>query len=70
MAARKCIKDFSALSSANIRTGPETNVEDGNFELKPVLINTVQQSPLCGKALEEANSHLQHFLVICNTFTI
>jgi hypothetical protein len=41
MAARKCINDFSSPSSANIRTGPKMNVRDGNFELKPALINMV-----------------------------
>jgi hypothetical protein len=60
MAAPKCINHFSALSSANIRTGPEMNIGDGNFELKPALINMVQQSSFCGKALEDANAHLQH----------
>jgi hypothetical protein len=43
-AARKCINDFSALSSATVRTGLEANIRDGNFELKPTLINMVQQS--------------------------
>jgi hypothetical protein len=70
MAARKCINDFLALSSANIRTGPERNVRDGNFELKTALINMVQQSSFCGKASEDANAHLQHFLEIYNTFAI
>jgi hypothetical protein len=50
--------------------GPETNVGDGSFKLKPALINMVQQSPFYGKASEDANAHLQHFLEICNTFTI
>jgi hypothetical protein len=30
----------------------------------------VQQSPFCGKASEDANAHLQHFMEICSTFTI
>jgi hypothetical protein len=68
--AQRCINDFSSPSSANIKTGPETNVRDGNFELKPALINKVQQSPFCGTASEDANAHLQHFLEICSTFTI
>jgi hypothetical protein len=29
-----------------------------------------QQSPFCDKASEDANAHLQHFLEICNIFTI
>jgi hypothetical protein len=70
MATRRCINDFLALSGANVRTGPKTNIRDGSFELKQGLINMVQQSPFCGKASEDANAHLQHFLKIYNTFTI
>jgi hypothetical protein len=68
--ARKCINDFSAPSSANIKTGPETNVEDSHFELKPGLINMVQHSPFYGKDSEDVNAYLQHFLEICSAFTI
>jgi hypothetical protein len=70
MAGWKCINDFSALSSSNVRTEPETNVGDGSFELKSALINMVQQNQFCGKASEDANAHLQYFLEICSTFTI
>jgi hypothetical protein len=70
MVVRRCINDFSAPSSANVRTGPEMNIRDGSFKLKPALINMVQQSPFYGKASEDANAHLQHFLEICSTFTI
>jgi hypothetical protein len=41
MAAQKCINDFSAPSSANVRTGPETNIRDVSLKLKPALINMV-----------------------------
>jgi len=30
----------------------------------------VQASQICGKGHEDASAHLQHFLEICNTFTI
>jgi hypothetical protein len=46
------------------------NIGDGSFELKPALINMVQQIPFYGKASEYANAHLQHFLEICSTFII
>jgi hypothetical protein len=62
MAAQNCINDFLASSSANVRTGSETNIEDGSFKLKLDLINMVQQSPFYGKASADANPHLQHFL--------
>jgi hypothetical protein len=41
--ADKTLCEFSAPTTANIRTGPETNVGDNGFELKPVLINMVQK---------------------------
>jgi hypothetical protein len=66
----KMNNDFSALPSANIRSGLEMNIGDGSFKMKPALIYMVQQSPFCGKASEDANAHLHHFLKICNTFTI
>jgi hypothetical protein len=70
MAAQRCINDFSAPSSAKVRTDPETNIGDDSFELKLALMNMVQQSPFYGKASEDANIHLQHLLEICITFTI
>jgi hypothetical protein len=70
MATQRCINDFLAPSSANVRTGPETNIGHDRFELKLALINMVQQSLFYGKASEDANAHLQHFLEIYNTFTI
>jgi hypothetical protein len=70
MAAQRCINDFLALSSANIRTGPQMNIRDGSFKLNLALINMVQQSPFYAKASEDANAHLQQFLEICSTFTI
>jgi hypothetical protein len=58
MAAQRCINDFLAPSDANVRTGPLTNIGYDRFELKPALINMVQQSPFCGKASKDANAHL------------
>jgi hypothetical protein len=66
----KTLREFSALTTANIRIGPNVNVRDNGFELKPALINMVQASQFCGKAHEDVSAHLQHFLKICNTFTI
>ena len=68
--ADRTLREFSAPTTANIRTGPTVNVGDNGFDLKLVLINMVQASQFCGKAHEDASAHLQHFLEICNTFTI
>jgi hypothetical protein len=70
MATRRCINDFSAPSNANVGTGLKLSIGDGSFKLKPALINMVQQSIFCGKASEDANAHLQHYLEIWSTFTI
>jgi hypothetical protein len=40
--ADKTLHEFLALTTANIRTGPKTNVGDNGFEVKPALINMVQ----------------------------
>ena len=64
------LHEFSAPTTANIRTGPTVNVGDNGFELKQALINMVQDNQFCRKTNEDASAHLQHFLEICNTFTI
>jgi len=66
----KSIHDFSAPSAANVANGPNVINGDANFEFKLALITMVQASLFCGKAHEDANAHLQHFLEICSTFTI
>ena len=45
--ANKSIREFSAPTTDNIRTGPAAEI-DGNFELKPGLINMVQSNQFCG----------------------
>ena len=40
--ADKTLHEFSAPTTANIRTRPTINVGDNGFELKPALINMVQ----------------------------
>jgi hypothetical protein len=42
--ADKTLHEFSAPTTANIRTGPSVNVGDNGFELKVALINMVQAS--------------------------
>jgi hypothetical protein len=68
--ANKSLREFSAPTTANIHTGPEVNVGDNGFELKPSFINMVQASQFCRKTHEDASVHLQHFLEICSIFTI
>ena len=54
----KTLHEFSAPTTANIRTGPIVNVGDNGFELKPTLINMVQARQFCGKAHEAMSAHL------------
>jgi hypothetical protein len=68
--ANKTLREFSASTTENIRTGRQVNVGEDGFELKPALITMVQVSQFCGKAHEDASAHLQHFLEICSTFMI
>ena len=56
--ANKILREFSAPTTMNIRNGPNVNVGDNGFELKPALINMVQASQFCGKAYEDASAHL------------
>jgi hypothetical protein len=56
--ANKSLREFSALTTPNIRNGPEFNVGDNRFELKPALINMVQASQFSRKAHEDASAHL------------
>ena len=67
--ANRTLHEFSAPTTANIRTRLTVNVGDNGFELKPALINMVQASQFYGKAHEDASAHIQHFLEIYNTFT-
>jgi hypothetical protein len=54
----RTICEFSTPSNTNVPTGPTTTMGDGNFELKPALINMVQANPFSGKPNEDANAHL------------
>jgi hypothetical protein len=40
--ADRSLREFSAPTTTNIRTGPTINVGDNKFELKQALINMVQ----------------------------
>jgi len=64
--AQKTIAEFSSPSANFVATGPNLNLGDATFELKPALINMVQANPFCGKPHEDANDHLQDFLEVCN----
>ena len=68
--AQKTPRDYSAPSATQVPTGPEVNTGGENFEIKTGLITMVQASPFCGKANEDASTHLQQFLELCSIFVI
>ena len=68
--AQKTLCDYSAPFANQVPTGPEVNTGGENFEIKTGLITMVQASPFCGKANEDASTHLQQFLELCNIFVI
>ena len=68
--ADKTLREFSVLSTKNIRIGPTLKTNNLEFELKPSLINMVQGTPFSRKAHEDASAHLQNFLEISSTVVI
>jgi hypothetical protein len=62
--AEKTLREFSALSTKNIRAGTTLETNNLEFELKPRLINMVQATQFSGKAHEDASAHLYTFLEI------
>lgn len=46
----------------------QPTIAANNFELKPALINMVQQSRFGGSAVEDSHDHITTFLVYCNTY--
>jgi hypothetical protein len=70
-AAHKCINGFFLLRPVLIsRPGRRLISEIVTLSFNLDFINMVPQSSFCGKALENANAHLQHFLEISSTITI
>jgi hypothetical protein len=67
----KLLKDFVVPNATSIRTSIVAPVVGANnFELKPTLINMVQQHPFNGLPNEDSNLHLSIFLKICNTLKV
>ena len=70
MSTEKMIRDYSCSEASNILAGSNPLVGTEGFELKPDLISMVHGSPCCGKAMEDANAHLQPFMEVCSTFIV
>ena len=62
--AQKTLRQFSAPSNSHIPTGLNNDQGTDGFEIKTGLVNMIQASPFCGKASEDANTHIQNFLEV------
>ena len=65
--AVKTLREYSVPAVANVPVGPAVNMGDMNFQLKTGLIMMVQTNPFYGLPSEDASTHLQHFLELCDT---
>jgi hypothetical protein len=63
----KALREYSVPTIAIVPVGPTVNMGDANFKLNTVLIMMVQANPFYGLPSEDANTHLQHFLELCDT---
>ena len=50
---------------SKVAMGPQVNLGDATFDLKPALINVVQANLFCGKPHEDTSAHLQHIMEVC-----
>ena len=66
----KMLRDNSIPAVANVPVGPAVNTGEGNFELKTSLITMVQANQFHCLQSEDTNTHLQHFLELCDTIII
>ncbi|XP_027169924.1 uncharacterized protein LOC113769792 [Coffea eugenioides] len=65
---RRILRDFTLPRTQGSQTSiVRPTVNANNFEIKPSLIQMVQQSQYGGNATENPNSHLSTFLEICDT---
>jgi len=70
IAMAKTLRDYSTPIFANVPIGPAINTGAGNFEQRTGLITMVQSHQFNGLPSEDANTHLQHFLELCDTIVI
>ena len=70
-ANRRALRDFALPSAQGSQTSiTRPTVNANNFEIKPSLIQMVQQSQFGGNALDDPNAHLATFLEICDTIKL
>ncbi|XP_062113989.1 uncharacterized protein LOC133824999 [Humulus lupulus] len=66
--AQRAVRDFCMpVVNENLTGIANPAIDANNFELKPALINMVQQNQFGGLATEDPNIHLAIFLEVCAT---
>ena len=63
-------RDYFVPVVAKVPVAPAVNMGVGNFELRTGFITMVQANQFCGLPSEDTNTHLQHFLELCDTIVI
>ncbi|XP_050889036.1 uncharacterized protein LOC127094220 [Lathyrus oleraceus] len=66
---RRPLKEFAQLSNEEPRSSiVNPTIPTNNFELKPFLLQLVQQNQYAGLATENPNQHLKVFIQLTDTF--
>jgi hypothetical protein len=68
--AQKSLREYSVPVVSNMPVGPAVNTGNGKFDLRTGLITMVQTNMFYGLPSEDANTHLHHFLELCDTIVI
>ena len=63
----KTVRDHWIPAKKGLSAVVQPAIQANNFELKPALINMVQQSRFGGSASEDPHEHIMNFLEYCNT---
>ena len=65
------LRDYALPNTDGSRTSiARTTIQANNFEIKPGLIQMLQQSSFGGNSSEDPNTHLTNFLEICDTIKL
>ena len=68
---RRLLRNFTLSGGDGLQISiMRTTVNANNFEIKPSLIQMVQQSQYGGNVTNDPNSHLSTFLEICDTIKL
>jgi hypothetical protein len=66
----KSLHNDSVPTVANMLVGPAVNTGARNFELWTSLVTMVQPHQFYSLPSEDRNTHVQHFLELCDTIVI